>query len=34
MAEVKLEEAPNTSLEEENEPEESVYSDANGKFMS
>jgi hypothetical protein len=34
MAEVKAEEAPNTSLEDENETEESVYSEPNGEFMS
>lgn len=33
MAEVKPEEPANTSLEEDNEPEESVYSDPNGKFV-
>lgn len=32
MEEIKTEEAANTSLEEENEPEESVYSDPNGEF--
>ena len=34
MAEVKAEEAVNSSLEEDNEPEESVYSEPNGKFKS
>ena len=34
MEEVKTEEAVNTSLEEDNEPEESIYSDPNGNFMS
>lgn len=34
MAEVKTEEAPNTSLEEDNDTEESVYTEPNGRFMS
>ena len=34
MAEVKTEEAANTSLEEDNDTEESVYTEPNGRFMS
>lgn len=34
MAEVKAEEVVNKSTEEDNETEESIYSDPNGRFLS